>query len=61
MSKRKMINFEDNEKELLEYAMKQGNFSEYMKGLIKKDMQQPKRATARPSIYEIYAKKSPHS
>lgn len=38
-SRVKSISFRDDEQHLLSYADNQGNFSEYIKGLIKADME----------------------
>ena len=55
--KRKQVLFEDHEEFILEHAMKQESFSEYVKLLIKEDMQTV-RQMPKPSIYEIYNNKT---
>ncbi|MGO4887048.1 hypothetical protein ACJ2A9_04760 [Anaerobacillus sp. MEB173] len=59
MTKRKMISFDTDEEHLLNHALSQENFSEYIKQLIKFDMEKKsfKEQVRKPNIYEVYIAK----
>jgi guanylate kinase len=60
-SRIKSVSFKDDEKELLEYAEEQGNFSEYVKTLIKNDKEKGFKFTKEQekAIVEIIKKYAP--
>ena len=58
MKQRKSVFFEDNELHLLEFSESKGNFSEYVKELIKLDQEAPRKVQRKKSIYEIYKEKA---
>lgn len=61
MKKRKMVFFEEHEEELLGFSEEKGNFSEYVKQLIKADkVNNSLKRKPKPSIYEIYEAKQGH-
>lgn len=60
-SRVKSVSFKDDEQRLLEYADKQGNFSEYIKTLIKNDMEKGFKFTREQeiAIIELIKKYAP--
>lgn len=60
-SRVKSVSFKDDERELLEYAEGQGNFSEYVKMLIKNDKEKGFKFTKEQekAIVEIIKKYAP--
>ncbi|OLO40336.1 hypothetical protein BTR23_07560 [Alkalihalophilus pseudofirmus] len=59
MTKRKMISFNSDEKQLLDHALSQMDLSDYVKKLIKLDIEKDllKEVVRKPNIYEIYREK----
>lgn len=66
MSKRKQVTFTDNENDLLQHALKQQNFGDYVKALIKADKEngvlEVTTNSKKKNIYQIYNEKcaKPH-
>ncbi|WP_209121199.1 hypothetical protein [Alkalihalobacillus sp. BA299] len=59
MTKRKMISFNNDENWLLDHALSQKDLSEYVKKLIRLDIEKDllKEVVRKPNIYEIYREK----